>query len=136
MTRDEFEELVIETQKEYCLFCNKRPCESDKCTIEKFCSNDNCSGVECGTVFAAFKFGVFDPDKIKEIYKKFDTYCMRHDCVSAYCNLQDYRESRVFEFEINEKYGKEEIYIDCSLMFTIAYLNDCLDIILEKEYRY
>ena len=72
MTCDEFEDLVIETQKEYCLFCNKRPCESDKCTIEKFCSNDNCSGVECGTVFAAFKFGVFDPDKIKEIYKEFD----------------------------------------------------------------
>ena len=61
---------------------------------------------------------------------------MRHDCVSAYCNLRDYRESRVFEFEINEKRGKEEIYIDCSLMFAIAYLNDCLSIILEKEYRY
>ena len=135
MTCDEFEELVIETQKEYCLFCNKRPCESDKCTIFKFYNNENCSDVECGAIFAAFKLEVFDPDKIKKIYKEFCAYCMKHDCVSARCNFQSYREDRVFEFEINEKYGKEEIYIDCSLMFVIAYLNDCLDIILE-EYRY
>ena len=130
MTCDEFEDLVIETQKEYCLFCNERPCESDKCTIFKFYNNENCSDVECGAIFAAFKLRVFDPDKIKEIYKTFCTYCMKHDCVISRCNLQNYRESHVFELEINEKHGKEEIYIDCSLMFTIAYLNDCLDIIL------
>lgn len=135
MTHDEFEDLVIETQKEYCLFCNKRPCESNKCTINKFCNNENCSNVECGAIFAAFKLGIFDPDKIKEMYKTFCTYCMKHDCIISRCNLQDYRENRIFEFEINEKSGKEEIYIDCSLMFAIAYFNNCLNIIL-KKYRY
>ena len=135
MTRNEFEELVIETQKEYNLFCDKRPCDSDKCTIHRFCDNEDCPDVECGAVFAAFKFEVFDPDKIKEMYKTFCTYCMKHDCVISRCNIQNYRESHVFEFEINEKHGKEEIYIDCSLMVAIAYFNNCLSIILE-EYRY
>ena len=67
MTCDEFEDLVIETQKEYYLFCNKRPCYSNRCTIKKFYDDNNYSDVECETVFAAYKFGVFDPDKIKEI---------------------------------------------------------------------
>ena len=41
MTRDEFEELVIETQKEYYLFCDKRPCYNDRCTIKKFYDDNN-----------------------------------------------------------------------------------------------
>ena len=130
MTCDEFEELVIETQKEYYLFCNKRPCYSNRCTIKKFYDDNNYSDVECETVFAAYKFGVFDPDKIKEIYKMFYTYCIDHDCDSFCCNLREYKENHTFEFELDENYGIEEFHIDCSLMFTVAYLNNCLDIIL------
>lgn len=132
MTPNEFKELTIETQKEFELFCNKRECNMNKCAIFNFLKENDCINTDCEIVFTICKlFNDFNIDLLKEIEEAFDDYCYGRDCKSYDCELKKYQDENTFLFN-KEKYEdtEEEYKIDCALLYTIAYLNDCLDIII------
>lgn len=134
MTPDKFKDLAIETQKEFELFCNRRKCE--ECTIRKILKDNSCLYIDCETFFSVCKLlNDFNIDLLKKIDNLYTSYCNEHDCNPYKCELKKYQEENTFLFDREglEDTEEEEYEIDCSLMYTIAYLNDCLDIIIKEE---
>ena len=131
MKLEEFKELATETQIEYNLFCHKRKCED--CTIFKILKDHDCIYINCTLVFVAFKLlDDFDFDLIEQMNKEFVAFSNEHTCTYNGCEFKRYQIENPFLFSYEDQEEKECV-IECNMLYTIAYLNECLDIIIKNE---
>ena len=133
MKPEEFKELVTETQKEYILFCYKRKCSDGHCTIYNFLKKYDCLYINCTIVFTAYKLlNDFNINLIKEINKSIVHYSNEHSCTYHGCDFKRYQLENPFLFSY-ESQKEREYVIECSMLYAVAYLNDCLNIIIKDE---
>ena len=133
MKPEEFKELAIETQKEYILFCYNRKCCDGHCTIYNFLKKYDCLYINCTIVFTAYKLlNDFNINLIKEINKSIVNYSNEHNCTYHGCDFKKYQTDNTFLFSY-EIQKKREYVIECSMLYAVAYLNDCLNIIIKDE---
>ena len=130
MKLEEFKELTTETQMEYNLFCHKRKCED--CTIYKMLEDHNCVYINCTFVFVAFKLlHDFSFDLIEQMNKEFVAFSSKRVCTYRGCELERFKLDNTFMFCYEEEKKERECFIECSVIFAIAYLENCMDLFIK-----
>ena len=129
MKLEEFKELATETQMEYNLFCHKRKCED--CAIYKMLKDHDCVYISCTIIFAAYKLlNDFDFNLIEQINKELVAFSNERTCTYKGCELEKFKLDNPFLFCYAEEKKEREYFIECSLLFAIAYLEDCMDLFI------
>ena len=129
MKLEEFKELATETQMEYNLFCHKRKCED--CAIYKMLKDHDCVYISCTIIFAAYKLlNDFDFNLIEQINKELVAFSNERTCTYKGCELEKFKLDNPFLFCYVEEKKEREYFIECSLLFAIAYLEDCMDLFI------
>ena len=130
MKLEEFKELATETQMEYNLFCHKRKCED--CTIYKMLKDHDCIYINCTFVFVAFKLlHDFEFDLIEQMNKDFVAFSNDRTCTYKGCELERFKLDNPFLFCYEKEKKERECFIECSVIFAIAYLEDCIDLFIK-----
>ena len=130
MKLEEFKELAIETQMEYNLFCHKRKCED--CTIYKMLKDHDCVYINCTFIFVAFKLlHDFEFDLIEQMNKDFVAFSNDRTCTYKGCELERFKLDNPFLFCYEKEKKERECFIECSVIFAIAYLEDCMDLFIK-----
>ena len=124
MKLEEFKELATETQMEYNLFCHKRKCED--CAIYKMLKDHDCVYISCTIIFAAYKLF----NLIEQINKELVAFSNERTCTYKGCELEKFKLDNPFLFCYVEEKKEREYFIECSLLFAIAYLEDCMDLFI------
>ena len=129
MKLEEFKELAIETQMEYNLFCHKRKCED--CAIYKMLKDHDCIYISCTIIFTAYKLlDDFDFDLIEQMNKEFVAFSNEHSCTYHGCDFKRYQIENPFLFSYGGQKEREHV-IECSVLYAIAYLEDCMDLFIK-----
>ena len=130
MKLEEFKELATETQMEYNLFCHKRKCED--CTIYKMLKDHDCIYINCTFVFVAFKLlHDFEFDLIEQMNKDFVAFSNDRTCTYKGSELERFKLDTPFLFCYEKEKKERECFIECSVVFAIAYLEDCIDLFIK-----